>query len=317
MWAASNQEDDAWTSAMRRGDFESAWAISDEGLQARLKAGAFRYDIPRHLQHIWRGEPLAGQRVLVRCYHGLGDTIQFVRFAPALKRIAREVIWWVQPSLIDVVRAAPDVDLILPLHDGVPEVEYDVDVESMEIPHALRASWQDISGPVPYLSARSSADLTSDDSAFSVGLVWRAGGWDERRSIAPELLRRLNVSGVRLCSLQIGDAARAAGSIGATDISTEDVVEAAARIRRLDLVITVDTMMAHLAGALGCRVWTLLHADCDWRWSKGAECVWYPTMKLFHQSQAGDWNSVIDEVSAALIAATKKKRKKKLTLAAM
>src|SRR5439155_234617 len=85
--------------------------------------------MPRQLQHVWDGTPLAGQRVLVRCYHGLGDTIQFIRYAPLIKEIAREVMVWAQPVLLPLLRTVRGIDRLLPLHDGAPNVEYDVDVE--------------------------------------------------------------------------------------------------------------------------------------------------------------------------------------------
>src|SRR5207253_7658644 len=117
---------DEWTAAMRAHDFPRAWEINDRDLAQRIAAGRPKHEGPRHLQHIWRGEPLAGARVLVRCYHGLGDTLQFIRFVKPLRRIAREVILWVQPELLRLVANAPGVNRALPLHEGAPEVEYDV-----------------------------------------------------------------------------------------------------------------------------------------------------------------------------------------------
>src|SRR3954467_12104324 len=118
-----------WIAAMRAGHFERAWAINDSALARRIAERTSKHEGPRHLQHIWRGEPLEGARVLVRCYHGLGDTLQFIRFAEPLRRIAREVSFWVQPELLRLVATARGVDRVLPLHDGTPDVEYDVDIE--------------------------------------------------------------------------------------------------------------------------------------------------------------------------------------------
>ena len=118
---------DPWMEAMRRGDFAEAWKISDALLPTR--ATEDHQKLPRHFQKIWDGSSLAGKRVLVRCYHGLGDTIQFIRYAALLKEVAAEVIVWAQPSLIPLLRTVKGIDQLLPLHDGVPDVEYDVDVE--------------------------------------------------------------------------------------------------------------------------------------------------------------------------------------------
>src|SRR5215211_5665415 len=105
-----------WVQAMRRGDFAAAWNISDT--QLRTRDAQDHTKLPRHFQNIWDGRPLLGKRVLVRCYHGLGDTIQFIRYAAFLKAVAAEVIVWVQPSLIPLLRSVRGIDRLLPLHDG-------------------------------------------------------------------------------------------------------------------------------------------------------------------------------------------------------
>src|SRR5436309_12725026 len=120
------QAESEWAAAMRANDFARAWAINDRDLAQRIAENAPRHEGPRHLQHIWRGEPLESARVLVRCYHGLGDTLQFIRFAKPLRCIAREVILWVQPELLRLVANAPGVDRALPLHNGTSDADYDV-----------------------------------------------------------------------------------------------------------------------------------------------------------------------------------------------
>jgi hypothetical protein len=237
--------------------------------------------------------------VLVRCYHGLGDTIQFVRFAKPLRLLAREVILWVQPELVELLRHVEGVDRLLVLSDGVPDCTYDVDIEIMELPHALRATATLISC-APYIPQYSFRRFRSGDS-ISIGLIWESGQWDRNRSVPPQLFNRLSSqSGVRLFSLQQGPARKAAAIIPATDIAREDLVSLARTMMDLDLIITVDTMAAHLAGALGATVWTMLHANCDWRWSKTEHSIWYPGMKLFHQQKPGDWSDVIEEIADEL-----------------
>src|SRR5215213_4565042 len=130
------ENEDPWIAAMRRGDFAAAWEISDALLET--KRAQDHTTVPRHFQTIWDGRPLAGQRVLVRCYHGLGDTIQFIRYAALLKRIAAQVIVWAQPTLIPLLRNVEGIDQLLPLHDGTPDAEYDVDVELGELPYVFR-----------------------------------------------------------------------------------------------------------------------------------------------------------------------------------
>src|SRR6185503_15370108 len=119
---------------MRRGDFSTAWKISD----SLLHTPQHQTDLPRWFQRVWDGSPVNGKRILVRCYHGLGDTIQFIRYAPLLKEIAAEVIVWTQPSLIPLLRSVRGIDRLLPLQDGSPEVEYDVDIELNESLYLFR-----------------------------------------------------------------------------------------------------------------------------------------------------------------------------------
>ncbi|HEX8360121.1 MAG TPA: glycosyltransferase family 9 protein [Longimicrobium sp.] len=293
-----NEAGAAWMMHMRRGDFEAAWEVSDRVLRAH--AGVSCTHLPRHEQWVWDGTPVRGKRVLVRCYHGLGDTLQFIRFAPRLKDVAREVIVWAQPELIPLLNTACGIGRLLPLHDGTPEVKFDVDVEVMELAHLFRATSRTLPGPVPYLHAEP-ADLPRD-GRLAVGLVWQAGGWDERRSVPPHLLAPLaEVPGVELHVLQRGPGLEERPEWLGTVSGSDDVLRTARVMKALDLVITVDSMPAHLAGALGVPVWTLLHSDPDWRWMEGRDdSPWYPTMRLFRQARPGAWEEVAARVAAAL-----------------
>jgi hypothetical protein len=291
-----------WIDAMRASDFERAWTINDRDLMRLRLPGVDKHSGPRHLQRIWRGEELRGQSVLVRCYHGLGDTIQFIRFMPALRAIAREVTVWCQPALLPLIAHADGVDRAVPLHDGVPDVEFDVDIEIMEVPHAIRVDRNQVAFRRPYLSLPPSTARfqRSGSGRAAVGLVWEVGAWDKRREIPAAELRRLSVSEIDLYSLQLGPGAAMARTIGAQDISTTDICLLGQRMAQLDLVICVDTMIAHLAGALGLELWILLHADCDWRWpASGDRSIWYSTARLFRQRRPGDWRPVIEEVLKA------------------
>jgi hypothetical protein len=290
-----------WAAAMRRGDFEAAWRISDEFLRSR--AGKPCWDWPRHLQYVWDGSPLEGRRVLVRCYHGLGDTLQFIRYIPRLAALARNVVVWAQPPLIPLLRTLRAPVEWLPLHDGVPEAEHDVDVELMELPRVFRTTLRDLPADVPYLHAAPAGDVVnSRPDELQAGVVWRCGGWDERRSSGVEAARAWReIPGVRLHCLQRGEARVEWNPSWGPDSGSDDVVRTASVMRALDLIITVDSMPAHLAGALGVPVWTLLHANADWRWmTHRPDSPWYPSMRLFRQRASGDWNAVIEAVAEAL-----------------
>jgi hypothetical protein len=284
---------DRWSWHMRRGDYAAAWEISDAALRAR--AGAPCWHWPRHEQHVWDGTPLAGRRVLVRCYHGLGDTIQFVRLAAQLRALAAEVIVWAQAPLLRLLESADGIDRLLPLHDGTPDVSYDADVEIMELAHVLRTTLDTLPA-APYL--RVPPAPRADDGRMHVGLVWAAGDWDPSRSVPPALLAPLaRVPGVALHVLQRGPARDAWAPGVGVDAGSDDAYEAARVMRSLDLVISVDSMPAHLAGALGVPVWTLLRARADWRWMDGGDrSPWYPSMRLFRQDRAGEWAPVVARV---------------------
>lgn len=288
----------AWVWHMRRGEFEGAWEVSD--LVLRSRAGKPCWHLPRHQQYFWDGTPLRGKRVLVRCYHGLGDTLQFIRYAPLVKAVAAELTVLAQPELIPLLRTIPEIDLLLPLRDDLPGLDYDADVEVMELPHVFRTTLRTIPAAVPYLHADPLP--LPRDGRLQVGLVWEAGDWDRRRSVPFTQLAPLAESpGVALSILQ-RDAPLAGWRAGAGVLmgGYSSLVDARV-MRALDLVITVDTMTAHLAGALGVPVWTLLSADPDWRWMEGRDdSPWYPTMRLFRQERLNEWGPVVARVTAEL-----------------
>jgi hypothetical protein len=296
---------DTWVQAMRRGDFATAWSISDGVLQRRVSAGEVCHDWPRNTQFIWRGKQLAGQRVFVRCYHGLGDTLQFVRLLAIPRLRAAEITLWAQPQLLTLLKTVRGIDRLLPLHDGEPDLDYDVDVELMELPHVLRLDMADLPGPLPYIYV--SGPQQRRQAIQRVGVCWQSGDWRTERSIPSELLRPWStLRGIRWFNLTYPSARC---ELPAAPVACRDLAELAVRLRLLDLVITVDTMIAHLAGALALPVWLLLDHDPDWRWmSDRDDSPWYPTMRLFRQSSPGDWQGVIADVQRELLRASTRAR---------
>ena len=290
----------AWLSAMRAGDFAAAWGVSDAVLAMRELATRDDPRLPYHLRWVWDGSSPDGRDVLVRCYHGLGDTLQFCRFLPPLRRRAASVTLEVQPELTGVLQGLPGPDRLVPFRPASPLPPSGCDVEIMELPHLLRVAL----GQAPYLQVRPGPRLAA---GLLVGLCWGAGGWDPARSVPLPLLAPLaGVPGVRLVSLQRGPAADDAARPGAPPMLLAgergmDVLATARLVASLDLVITVDTMVAHLAGAMGCPAWVLLQAESDWRWMVGrADSPWYPSLRLLRQDGPGRWDDVAARLHAGL-----------------
>jgi hypothetical protein len=289
-----------WVWLMRHGAWEAAWRQRDKSL---LEIGEDEWQRPRHLQRLWRGEPVAGRRVLIACQHGLGDTIQFVRYVPMVAQVARHVSLAVQPPLIPLVEDLPGVDRVLPMHDGPPDadVEADVIVEVMELAHLFRSTPDTMPASVPYLNVPAIVSGRST-ARPRLGFAWRAGDWDPTRSLAPaEALAVVDDVPWDVVPLlpdpRPGEAALFDGGAGPGSI-----VSLAAMMMSLELVVTVDTLFAHLAGALGVPVWILLRADPDWRWMlERADSPWYPTARLFRQDEPGEWRRVIREVRSNLV----------------
>lgn len=300
----------AWMAAMRRGDWEEAWRQTDR-IELPRRARQGRPEFVREPQHLrWDGTPFEGRRVLVRCEHGLGDTLQFMRFVPQLAAIAREVHVMVQPALLDLFAGAPQLGTV---HNGWtqwwPPPPHEVEVEVMELAYALRATLDTLPPPCLHLRDRVAGKLPVElprNGDLRVGLLWAASDWDASRSMPPELLMPLlQLPGTRFFSLQQGDAGDdpRVTQLGIEPLSrhTADVVAAAAAVLELDLVVTVDNMLAHLAGTLGRPTWVLLKHEADWRWMDGRhDSPWYPGMRLFRQEEPGRWAGVVQQVAAAL-----------------
>ncbi len=283
---------------MRSGDFGAAWEVSDEVLRVR---SAQRCDhLPRHFQWVWNGESLHGKVVLIRCYHGLGDTIQFIRYALLVRKIARRVIVWAQPELQGLLGTVAGIDQLIPLTSSAPGVDYDVDVEVMELPHVFRSTIGTLPAPDKYLHVRG-APLPQDGN-IHVGIVWRCGDWEPERTVPVALLSSFaQMPGVTLHVLQRGAGlAERPPDFGIVS-GSDDLTAAARTIAALDLMISIDSMPAHLAAALGVRTWILLQAESDWRWmDHSGDSPWYPTMRIFRQRERGDWTEVVNAVERRL-----------------
>ena len=288
---------------MRAQDFAAAWRVADSVLAQRDPATRDDPDLPYHQRWVWDGTPPDGRHVLVRCYHGLGDTLQFARFLPALGARAASVTLEAQAELLPILSAIRGVDRLVPFDQARPLPPEDCTAEIMDLAHLLRATPQEASACVPYLACPPCSD-PAGVAGGALALCWEAGEWDRLRSVPlPALLAACAGSGRRLISLQRGTAASQATdpdfiNPGEAD---SDVVRTAALICAASLIITVDTMVAHLAGALGRPAVLLLRHGADWRWPSGGQpSVWYPTLTILAQPSPGDWREPLDRLALLL-----------------
>lgn len=275
-----------WARAMREGDYERAWDLHRDALASRPDQGCDDPALPYHLRWVWDTRDVGGRHVLVRCYHGLGDTIQFLRFLPPLRQRAASVTLEIQPRLIPLLGGDPPADRVVPFDPARPRTPAECNLEIMELSFALQC--RPAAFPPPYLTV-APAPLAPG----TIGICTRAGDWDQARSIPPELLLPL-CEGRECITL---DPQPAQLPVSNPEGCPFDIAKTAALIAGTALVITVDTMVAHLAGALNRPTWLLLKHEPDWRWSPRSErSEWYPTMRLYAQPQAGDWASVVKAV---------------------
>jgi len=270
------------------------------------------------IQPFWDGSPLDDKTILLHAEQGFGDTIQFVRYADLITNSNTKIIVECQSELVTLLEGMDSINQVIPTGELLPD--FDVYAPILSLPYILKTDVDSIPNQVPYLCSTTpdAAVNLNAENKFKIGLVWAGNPENEienwlilasaSRSI--ELLDFASLFELNACqfySLQISSAR--------TDIiiydfedeiidlgsSFNDFSETAATIMQLDLVISVDTAVAHLAGALGKPVWTLLPTVADWRWMLNrSDTLWYPTMKLFRQEDVGDWGTVIQKVKTEL-----------------
>lgn len=261
----------------------------------------------------WRGEQLNGARILLHAEQGLGDCIQFLRYLPMVEAAGGAVVLEIPEPLRRLAALLPNIEQIVV--SGEPRPPIDWHCPLMSLPLAFGTSLDTIPAQVPYLSVPTEAQKKGvappwPTEGLRVGLAWAGNPKhlkDRFRSIPFSMIEPLlQTKGVHFFSLQAG---KAAGDLSAcsgtiTDLAPAiaDMADTAALIAQLDLVISADTSVAHLAGALGKPVWLLLPYDADWRWLMHREdSPWYPTARLFRQTSPGDWHGVVARVNSALV----------------
>ncbi|MEP6707881.1 MAG: glycosyltransferase family 9 protein, partial [Pyrinomonadaceae bacterium] len=264
---------------------------------------------------VWSGQSLRGKTILLHVEQGFGDVIQFVRYAPKVKALGATVLLRVARPMKTLMQGIEGVDRVLDRDQVIPEYHFYINL--LSLPRVFATALDTIPADIPYIRADSgrarrwAAQLRADTTP-RVGLVWAGNAVhpnDRFRSLTWSMLQPIwKVEGVRFVSLQTGPSA--AGPIATLQVEVdwveigpelEDFSDTAAVISQLDLVICVDTAVAHLAGAMGKPVWVMLPQPADFRWLEGREdSPWYPTMRLFRQSRRDDWTDVIERVKSAL-----------------
>jgi Flp pilus assembly protein TadD len=292
-----------------RGDFEQGWPL----YEARChEPGYVRRDFGRPL---WTGGSVSGRRILVHTEQGFGDAIQFVRYAALIPDRGGEVVIECPTALVDLFRTATGVSEVVAKGDPLPA--FDLHSPMLSLPLAFQTRSESIPREVPYLFPDAGrvetwrARLGDDSRRRRVGLAWMGNPKThflrKRHIPLSELLPILSVEDVEFYSLQIGPGVgqiretESAAAIVDCSGQINDFADTAALMMKLDLIISVDTAVAHLAGALGRPVWTLLPFVPDWRWGlETEETPWYRTMRLFRQASPDDWGPVVRRVAEEL-----------------
>lgn len=291
------------------GDFENGWREYE--WRWRLDT---RTTLRPHASH-WEGESLSGRTILLYAEQGFGDAIQFMRYVPRVADRASHVLLRCHPELVDLARSMPKLRAVAASDDELPP--FDLCAPLMSLPRLLGTTSNSVPADVPYLHSfpeRASywrARIRRDEGPLHVGIAWAsnpATKLGRLKSVRLEAFAAIAVPGdVMFHSLQKGPASRetvdAPKGMNLLDHDSElkSFADTAALIESLDLVITVDTAVAHLAGALGKPVWTLVAYPPVWRWAhEGEVSLWYPTMRLFRQPAPSRWDEVIGQVAKAL-----------------
>jgi tetratricopeptide (TPR) repeat protein len=291
---------------LMRGDFARGF----REYEWRSKVQLTLFVAPRNFpQPRWDGQPLNGKTILLHAEQGFGDTIQFVRYLPMVAQFGGRIILDCPRELVPILRSAPGVETIIPTGESLPR--FDCHCPLLSLPLALNTDLNTIPAAIPYITPDRQAvehwKSRINPDAFKVGFVWAGAAknkLDHKRSIPFELISKLFSLNVHFFSLQKGrEAPPPPPGMTFIDWTSDlhDFADTAALVAHLDLIISVDTAVAHLAGAMGKPVWMMIPFVPDWRWLLNRDdSPWYPTLRLFRQTSPGDWPNVVERVRDAL-----------------
>ncbi len=292
---------------LMQGDFAAGWAEYESRWQVGLA------DDRKMTQRQWKGEPLNGERILIHAEQGFGDTLQFVRYVPLVAARGGQVVLEVQPSLGRLLAGTAGASQVIRRGETLPAFTWQCPL--LSLPLAFGTEMHSIPATVPYVHAESTQAaawqrrLAGDTRR--IGLAWSGNPGMQRnryRSIPLEhLVPLMKAPGTTFYSLQVGQGSEQVNQLppdaGLIDLTAElkDFADTAAMVASLDVVISIDSSVAHLAGAMGKPVWIMLQKGCDWRYFLDREdSPWYPTARLFRQSTPGGWQEVVNRIERAL-----------------
>jgi len=293
------------------GQFEQGW----EEYEWRWQVPEFKSPRRKFSRHLWMGQPLNGRRILLHAEQGFGDTIQFCRYAPLVAALGGRVILECPPELHRLLQSLPGVEELIASGQELPP--FDLHCPLLSLPRALPTTLQNVPSAVSYLRpgpeliSRWKNRLEFPKDHLRIGINWAgsaANPNDRNRSIPLQTLAPLaQCPNALFYNLQTGPAADQARSDSNAfafvnqPLAFEDFSDTAGLIANLDLILSVDTAIVHLAGAMAAPVWALLPFAPDWRWLLGRQdSPWYPTMRLFRQPRVGDWDSVVQDAASEL-----------------
>src|SRR5438132_456876 len=295
-----------------QGDFEAGWAEYEWRWKCK-EFTPFAFQQP-----VWDGSPLAGRTILLHAEQGLGDTLQFIRYAALVKERGGRVLVACQKPLLPILKGCPGVDQWIPYDAPLPD--FDVYAPLLSLPRIFGTNLASIPAAVPYVFA--DAELIERWGrelerypGLKVGVAWQGNprySGDRKRSFPLEKLAPVaRLPNVQLFSLQKGPGAEQIGGVAdqfaVVDLGSQldeksgPFMDTGAVMKNLDLVISADTAIGHLAGALGVPLWLALPFVAEWRWLLGRkDSPWYPTVRLFRQSRPGDWDAVFKHMAQEL-----------------
>ncbi len=295
------------------GQFEEGWKEHEWRFMKGKRSTIYphRFGMP-----LWDGSSFAGKRLFVHSEQGFGDTLQFIRYLPMVKRLGGTLVFEAFGPLLETISGFPGIDKLVEISPDRRHVENcDYYVPLMSLPMLFATDIPTIPSNIPYIFAdpekASQWKNRINKKGYKIGIAWAGKPEHEndgnRSCELAQFLPLAGMPGIAMYGLQKGGAARQAETLDGMrrminfDCELKDFSETAAAIENLDLIISVDTALVHLAGAMGKPVWTLLPYAPDWRWLLEREdSPWYPTMRLFRQPAHGDWGAVFGEVKDEL-----------------